>query len=124
MAVIVYDITQRQSFLNLNRWVVDVKNERGSDVLIIIAANKSDLENSRVVSAEESEAKATELGLKVFEVSAKSGANIKSLFRNISQELPGMENVSLSNNAEFAGEPFKLQAAPQNTTKKNQNCKC
>ena len=60
----------------------------------------------------------------MLEVSAKSGANVKLLFRNLAQDLPGMEDVSLANNAEFASEGFKLQNTQQTVQKKAENCAC
>lgn len=124
MAVVVFDITQKQSFLNIDKWVEDVRNERGGDVVIMIAANKSDLTDRRVVSTGEIEKKSKDLNVKMVEVSAKTGANVKLLFRNLAQDLPGMEDVSLANNAEFASEGFKLQNSQVAAQKKKENCSC
>lgn len=124
MAVVVFDITQKQSFLNIDKWVEDVRNERGGDIVIMVAANKSDLADRRTVSTEEIEKKSKDLNIKVLEVSAKTGSNVKILFRNLAQDLPGMQDISLANNAEFAGEGFKLQSSQQATTKKQEDCKC
>jgi Ras-related protein Rab-6A len=44
VAVIVYDCNNRQSFINMQRWIDDVKNERGEQVIIAILANKIDIE--------------------------------------------------------------------------------
>merc|ERR1712146_703040 len=58
VAVIVYDITNRASFLNSIRWVEDVRSERGSDVVICLVGNKTDLgSDKRQVSTEEGEEK-------------------------------------------------------------------
>jgi Ras-related protein Rab-6A len=50
VAVIVYDITNRASFLNTSKWVEDVRGERGSDVVIMLVGNKTDLAERRQVS--------------------------------------------------------------------------
>lgn len=123
MAVVVFDITQKQSFVNIDKWIEDVRNERGGDVIIMVAANKSDIADRRTVSVEEIEKKSKELNVKMLEVSAKTGSNIKVLFRNLAQDLPGMQDVSLANNAEFAGDGFKLQSTAKQESKK-QDCKC
>lgn len=123
MAVVVFDITQKQSFVNIDKWIEDVRNERGGDVIIMVAANKNDIADKRTVSVEEMEKKSKELNVKMLEVSAKTGSNIKVLFRNLAQDLPGMQDVSLANNAEFAGDGFKLQSATKQETKK-EDCKC
>ena len=124
MAVVVFDLTQKQSFVSVDKWIEDVRNERGSDVVISIAANKSDLEDRKMVSSEEMEKKSKELNVKILEVSAKTGNNVKLLFRNLAQDLPGMEDVSLANNAEFAGDGFKLQSRNQAAENKAESCKC
>ncbi|CAL9051722.1 unnamed protein product [Musa banksii] len=94
VAVIVYDVASRQSFLNTSKWIEEVRTERGSDVIIVLVGNKTDLVDKRQVSIEEGEAKAQELGVMFIETSAKAGFNIKALFRKIAAALPGMENLS------------------------------
>ena len=91
VAVIVYDITNRASFLNTSKWIEDVRNERGNDVIIVLVGNKTDLAERRQVSVEEGEDKSTKDGIMFIESSAKAGFNIKSLFRKLATALPGME---------------------------------
>ncbi|CAG9316761.1 unnamed protein product [Blepharisma stoltei] len=123
VAVIVFDITQRSSFLSLDKWVEDVKTERGGDVVIAIVANKSDLLEKRAVSYEEAEEKAKNLNVLFVEVSAKTGNNVKLLFGTLSKYLPGMQDISMSNAAEFGGNGFKLEPTPQ-PKEKADKCKC
>ncbi|KXZ55077.1 RABH1 protein [Gonium pectorale] len=94
VAVVVYDITNRQSFLNTARWIQEVRTERGNDVIIFLVGNKTDLIDKRQVSIEEGDAKARELNVHFIETSAKAGLNIKALFRKIAASLPGMESVT------------------------------
>jgi Ras-related protein Rab-6A len=91
VAVVVYDITNRASFLNTAKWIEDVRNERGNDVIIVLVGNKTDLTERRQVSVEEGEDKATKEGIMFIESSAKAGFNIKALFRKLATALPGME---------------------------------
>jgi len=42
VAIIVFDITNRQSFENVNKWVKDVRDERGDDAIIALVGNKTD----------------------------------------------------------------------------------
>ncbi len=44
VAVIVFDVSSRQSFINTQKWVDDVKAERGDDVVIVLVGNKTDVE--------------------------------------------------------------------------------
>lgn len=92
VAVVVYDITNRASFLNTSKWIEDVRNERGNDVIIVLVGNKTDLSERRQVSLEEGEDKANKEGIMSIESSAKAGFNIKALFRKLASSLPGMES--------------------------------
>nr|XP_019007821.1 GTP-binding protein ryh1 [Kwoniella pini CBS 10737]OCF46602.1 GTP-binding protein ryh1 [Kwoniella pini CBS 10737] len=89
VAVIVYDITNRTSFLNTTKWVDDVRNERGQDVIIVLVGNKTDLNDKRQVTPEELDSRAKELGVMSIETSAKAGYNVKALFKKIAMALPG-----------------------------------
>lgn len=91
VAVVVYDVANRTSFMNTSKWVDDVRAERGNDVIIVLVGNKTDLGDKRQVSTEEAEKKAKELNVMFIETSAKAGHNVKTLFRKIAQALPGME---------------------------------
>lgn len=93
VAVVVYDITNRASFLNTSKWIEDVRNERGSDVIVILVGNKTDLSEKRQVSVEEGEDKANKEGIMFIESSAKAGFNIKALFRKLATALPGVETA-------------------------------
>lgn len=50
MAIVVYDVTNRASFLSVNRWLEEVKNERGDDVILVLVGNKTDQGEQRQVS--------------------------------------------------------------------------
>ncbi|RXK41030.1 GTP-binding protein ryh1 [Tremella mesenterica] len=89
VAVIVYDITNRTSFLNTSKWVDDVRNERGQDVIIVLVGNKTDLNDKRQVTPEDLDKRAKELGVMSIETSAKAGHNVKTLFKKIAMALPG-----------------------------------
>ncbi|KAK0457683.1 ras family-domain-containing protein [Desarmillaria tabescens] len=91
VAIVVFDITNRQSFLSTTKWIDDVRSERGSDVIIVLVGNKADLSDKRQVTLEEATAKATQLDILFMETSAKAGHNVKSLFKKIAMSLPGME---------------------------------
>jgi small GTP-binding protein len=90
VAVVVYDVTSRRSFLNTTKWIEEVRNERGNEVIVVLVGNKGDQSDKRQVSTEEGEAKAKELDVLFIETSAKTGANVKALFRKIAAALPGV----------------------------------
>jgi len=91
VAVVVYDISNANSFENTRKWVDDVRGERGNDVIIVLVGNKTDLNDKRQVTTEQGEKKAKENNLMFIETSAKVGHNVKNMFRMIAQALPGME---------------------------------
>ena len=68
-----------------------MRTERGTDVIIMLVGNKTDLSDKRQVSTEEGERKAKELNVMFIETSAKAGYNVKQLFRRVAAALPGME---------------------------------
>ena len=82
---IVYDISSRESFENVDIWMEDIKNCAPENCVIILVGNKSDLVNERVVSFKEGKDKAEQYGILFNEVSAKNGDNILLIFGNISE---------------------------------------
>ena len=63
--------------------------------MIILVGNKIDAAEKRQVGTEEGQALAKELDVMFIETSAKAGINIKQLFKNLAENLPGMENTNL-----------------------------
>ncbi|KAF5895385.1 ras-related protein Rab-41 isoform X1, partial [Clarias magur] len=92
-AVVVYDIANLNSFQQTSKWIDDVRTERGSDVIIMLVGNKTDLADKRQVSVEAAEKKARELNVMYIETSAKAGYNVKQLFRRVAAALPGMDSA-------------------------------
>ncbi|VDN96051.1 unnamed protein product [Rodentolepis nana] len=87
VAVVVYDICSMESFQQTTKWIDDVRNERGNDVIIMLVGNKTDLADKRKVTLEEGERLAKDLNVMFVETSAKAGYNVKNLFRRIATEL-------------------------------------
>ncbi|RLW02529.1 hypothetical protein DV515_00007199 [Chloebia gouldiae] len=93
IAVVVYDITNLNSFQQTSKWIDDVRTERGSDVIIMLVGNKTDLADKRQITTEEGEQRAKELNVMFIETSAKTGYNVKQLFRRVAAALPGMDST-------------------------------
>merc|ERR1712130_664072 len=87
VAVVVYDVTNINSFQQTNKWIDDVRAERGNDVIIMLVGNKTDLADKRQVSIDEGEKKAKDLNVMFIETSAKAGYNVKQLFRRVAAAL-------------------------------------
>ena len=86
-AMVVYDITNKESFEHVQNWIEDVRNQSPKTVLIILIGNKIDLEDQRVVSYDEGNEFAMKNGLIFGETSAKSGVGIEEIFLKSVQEI-------------------------------------
>ena len=79
-AIVVYDISRRETFDNVINWIEDCKLNSPKSVFIILVGNKSDLEEDRQVTTEEGEEFANRYGIRFFETSAKNSININEIF--------------------------------------------
>lgn len=78
--ILVFDVADKKSFADLDKWIEDLKEYGDEDITITIVGNKADLEKERVISFKEGEALAKKLKFDYIEVSAKTGLNINILF--------------------------------------------
>ncbi len=85
--VIIYDITSRESFNNINNWMEQIESIVGDRVKCIIFGNKNDLVSERKVQKEEGEELAKRYNCSFFETSAKEGNNIEEGFKSITLEI-------------------------------------
>merc|ERR1711974_181889 len=86
-AIVVYDITNADSFDRAKNWVKELQRQGNPNIVISLAANKVDLESKRAVSAETAQTYAEENGILFMETSAKTAANVNELFA-IAKKLP------------------------------------
>ena len=85
--ILVFDVSNRESFENIKNWYNEITKSAPPDIFLILAGNKTDLENTRVVSHTEGEALAKELGISYIETSAKNGENINEAFKVLALQL-------------------------------------
>jgi Ras-related protein Rab-1A len=95
--IISYDITNKQSFVNIERWMRNVKDFVSDNAVKILIGTKSDLEEKRKVSKKELEDLANELDMKYIETSAKDNKNVDELFIIICKEILNNMTEKLEN---------------------------
>ncbi|KQK06841.1 ras-related protein RGP2 [Brachypodium distachyon] len=91
-ALLVYDITKRQSFENVNRWLRELRDHADSSIVIMMVGNKSDLTHLRSVSEDQGKALAEKEGLFFLETSAMEAVNVEEAFQTIIAEVYGIVN--------------------------------
>jgi len=95
-ALLVYDITNHTSFLNIKTWLEDIRKIAPAEAAVILIANKIDLENLREVTTEEGESYAQKNGLLFMETSALHATNVERAFvcllEEIFNRMPNVEN--------------------------------
>ena len=131
LAMIVYSIDSKESFLHINTWLKDVKIQSHPDVKIILIGNKSDLVDNRAVTYEEAKKFKEENQLLYFEeTSAKTGMNAKEVFtqaarilfeehlnyKTRAENLSFSDNNSIKTNNTISTKLLKVQQ------KRNSNC--
>jgi Ras-related protein Rab-8A len=86
--LLVYDICQKNSFLDVKSWIEQIiENADNDDIVMILCGNKCDNEKERKISREEGENLAKNYGIPFFECSAKNNININKMFETMAQKI-------------------------------------
>lgn len=111
-ALLVYDITKRQTFDNVQRWLRELRDHADSNIVIMMAGNKSDLNHLRAVSTEDAQSLAEREGLSFLETSALEAYNVDKAFQTILFDIYHI----ISKKALAAQEATSSTGLPQGTT--------
>jgi GTPase SAR1 family protein len=87
-AIVVYDITNYDSFLRAKQWVKELQRQGNTNIVIALAGNKADLSDKRKVDPSEAQSYAEDNGILFMETSAKSALNVNEVFVAIARKLP------------------------------------
>ena len=80
---LIYDITNRDSFKNLENWLIEIEKNASENVLKILIGNKNDLEDERDIASDEGKAFANRNGMQFIETSAKMNTNVNEAFETL-----------------------------------------
>ena len=90
--MMVYDITDLESFQNLNSWLIEIEKNASKNVYKILIGNKSDLEKERKATYEQGAEFAAQYGMKFIETSAKESKNVQEAFVTMTKEIIAQNN--------------------------------
>ena len=118
IVIFVYDITNKESFTDLNYWVNDIKERMGDNLVKGVVANKTDLFLKETVKKEEGKEYATSINAKFLDFSAKEDepSKFESFLNDLLLEY--LKNYSGNN----IDESFSLSGRPPRKSKRKKNC--
>ncbi|KAK1694358.1 hypothetical protein QYE76_011055 [Lolium multiflorum] len=112
-ALLVYDITKRQSFDHIPRWLEELRGHADKNIVIMLVGNKSDLEDERAVSTEDAKEFAEKENLFFLETSAMQATNVENSFQTVLSEI-----FKIHSKKNIAADPKVNGAAPSLAGKK------
>ena len=118
--LLIYDITNRDSFKNLENWLIEIEKNASQNVLKILIGNKNDLVNDREIQSEEGQAFANRNGMEFIETSAKMNTNVTEAFEALAKLM--MKFNSENKNVLNKNEPKTLSAASGQDLNKKKKC--
>ena len=123
--ILMYDITNKDSFKSIPQWISSIRQHKGEDFPIVLIGNKCDLKEEREIKTEEGNDLANKYGFLFFETSSKEGINIKESILELVLKIVDQKNQAGKNEEKKEGgkqKNFKLEK--DKNLKKNVNCIC
>lgn len=109
--IIVYDVTDQESFNNVKQWLNEIDRYASENVNKLLVGNKSDLASKKVVDYATAKAFADEIGIPFLETSAKNATNVEQAFMTMAAEIknrmasqPALSSTSRPNNVQLRGQ--------------------
>ncbi|XP_055836349.1 ras-related protein Rab11D [Solanum dulcamara] len=131
-AMLVYDITKRQTFDHIPRWLEELRAHADRNIVIILIGNKTDLKDQRAVPTEDAMEFAQKEGLFFLETSALEATNVEDAFSTVLTEifnivnkknLAADENQSNGNPASLSGKKILVPGPAQVIPEKKACCR-
>eukprot|EP01053_Blabericola_migrator_P005772 Blabericola_migrator_1__5771@NODE_2925_length_2204_cov_626_211511_g1834_i0_p1_GENE_NODE_2925_length_2204_cov_626_211511_g1834_i0NODE_2925_length_2204_cov_626_211511_g1834_i0_p1_ORF_typecomplete_len211_score18_86Ras/PF00071_22/5e69Roc/PF08477_13/5e27Arf/PF00025_21/2_3e22Gtr1_RagA/PF04670_12/1_7e09SRPRB/PF09439_10/5_6e09FeoB_N/PF02421_18/2_9e07GTP_EFTU/PF00009_27/6_4e07RsgA_GTPase/PF03193_16/0_17RsgA_GTPase/PF03193_16/0_049MMR_HSR1/PF01926_23/7e06Septin/PF00735_18/0_00048Septin/PF00735_18/9_8e02AI len=92
--IVVYDVTDRDTFDHVRRWMQEIERYAGDNVCRLLVGNKNDLTSKKVVMYEEGKDLADEYGIRFVETSAKNATNVEQAFQLMASEIKAKVQVA------------------------------
>ncbi|KAI4382032.1 hypothetical protein MLD38_008044 [Melastoma candidum] len=131
-AMLVYDITRRQSFDHIPRWLEELRGHADKNIVIMLIGNKTDLDDQRAIPTEDAKEFAEKEGLFFLETSALNATNVETAFLTVLTEIFNIVNKKslVAGEAQANGNPASLSGkkiiipgqAPEVPAKKSMCC--
>ncbi|XVF73533.1 hypothetical protein PTKIN_Ptkin12aG0209300 [Pterospermum kingtungense] len=113
--IIVYDVTDQESFNNVKQWLSEIDRYASDNVNKLLVGNKCDLTANKVVSYETAKAFADEIGIPFMETSAKDSTNVEQAFMAMAASIKDrMASQPAMNNAKPQTVQIRGQPVAQN----------
>ena len=103
-AIFVYDISSKNSFESIDKWLIEMKKTADENIKIILIGNKCDLIDKREVKEDDGKIKAKDLNVPFMETSALNCINVEKAFNFLIEEIANLE-INLDEDFDF--EDFK-----------------
>ncbi|KAM9837586.1 ras-related protein Rab-5C-like isoform 1-T6 [Aulostomus maculatus] len=112
-AIVVYDITNADTFTRAKTWVKELQRQANPNIVIALAGNKADIATNRAVEHQEAQVYADENNLLFMETSAKTAMNVHEIFMAIAKKLPKNDPQGAAGQGRQTRTGVDLQNPPQ-----------
>ena len=117
--LLLYDVTNKDSFKNLENWLIEIEKNSSDKVLKILLGNKCDLSDDREIQSEEGKAFAVRNGMEFMETSAKMNTNVSEAFETLGKLMIEFNSKGNNNNTQQGeNKTFKANSGKDLNTKK------
>jgi len=117
--LLVYDVTDEQSFQNIRNWIRNIEQHAADNVNRVLIGNKCDMISEKVVETARGQDLADEYSIRFFEASAKTNINVKEAFESIASDIKARLDATGTGPSKDKG---TINVGRDNKTKKGGCC--